>query len=126
MLLKRTVTTLLIVLLVNLGTFAFSAGGDDAKTIEQLKAEIAKLGTGTDAKVQVTLSDGTKVKGYVSKVDNDQFVVTDPKSGTTTPIPYPAVKKAKISRKTIGYLIGIGAIASIFIVLAIVAHDRDF
>ena len=96
--LNKSITALLAVLVMNLGIFAFSKTmtneNKDAKNIQKTKAVVTKLGTGIDAKIEVKLKDGTRVNGYVSEVNNDQFVVTDPNTGTKTPIPYPQVQKA--------------------------------
>lgn len=61
----------------------------------QVKDNLSRLGTGPDARVTVTLRNKTKLSGYVSQADEKQFVVTDPKTGTRTAVPYPEVMKVK-------------------------------
>lgn len=66
-----------------------------AKLAEKVKAHVAKLGTGPAARIQLTLRDRTKVKGYVSYLDEDYFVVTDEQTGITTRMTYGQVVHIK-------------------------------
>ena len=68
---------------------------DDEKQAEKTRAEIRKLGTGTDAKIELELRDKTKVKGYVSEANDNDFVVVNPNTKTSTTVAYPQVRKAK-------------------------------
>lgn len=107
----------LMVLVMNLATVAFASGNDEkeAKFVEKVKSEVAKLGTGTDAKVQVKLKDGTKLKGYISEANDKQFVVVDSK-GRSTAVPYPQVNH--FSRKAIGWLVVIGLVVTLVVITA--------
>ncbi len=49
----------------------------------KVKAEIAKLGTGSDARVKIKLKDGTKIKGYIMEAGENQFVVMNSKNGSS-------------------------------------------
>jgi hypothetical protein len=60
----------------------------EARFVEKVKAGVAKLGVGPDARVKVKLKDKTKVDGYVSEVGDDSFNVTDLKTGHTTAVVY--------------------------------------
>ena len=78
--LKRIISMSLIVLVMNLAVatvFAETKEEKDAKFAEKVKANITKLGTGTDAKIQVKLKDGTKLKGYVNQINENSFVVVN-------------------------------------------------
>jgi ribosomal protein S28E/S33 len=69
---------------------------DESKQVRlagKVKKEIARLGVGPDARVEVKLYDGTKVKGYVSEIADEYFVVTDAKTGAATRVVYPQVKQ---------------------------------
>ncbi len=68
---------------------------DDEKQAEKTRVEIRKLGTGPDAQVELELRDKTKVKGYVSEANENDFVVVDPNTKTSTTVAYPQVRKAK-------------------------------
>lgn len=72
---------------------AVSRGGDDNG--EKVRDEIRKLGTGPDAQVKLELRDKTKVEGYVSEANDADFIVVDPRSGTSTTVAYPQVRKAR-------------------------------
>ena len=61
----------------------------------KVKEGIAKLGTGTDARIEVKLRDKTKLKGYVSQAGEDSFVIVDEKTGATSTVTYPQVKQVK-------------------------------
>ena len=68
---------------------------DDEKQAEKTRVEIRKLGTGPDAQVELELRDKTKVKGYVSEANENDFVVVNPNTKTSTTVAYPQVRKAK-------------------------------
>lgn len=100
--LTKNLVLILIMLVINLsfGTMAGSrvyAGTSNekkaAKRTEKIKTKIGKLGTGEKAKVKVKLSDGTKLKGYVSRTADDNFVVTDAETGKATTVPYNRTKQ---------------------------------
>lgn len=62
---------------------------------ESVKTEIRKLGTGPDAKIEIKLLDKSKVEGYVSEANENDFTVVNLKKGTTTTVAYPQVRQAK-------------------------------
>lgn len=120
---KKIISVLLAILVINLATVAFAGTNTEkeAKFTERVKSEIAKLGTGRDAKIEIKLKDGTKLKGYLSEAGNEQFIVTDSKSGQSTPVYYPQVQKAKgnnfskrlvIGAAIVGFIIVIGVLAA--------------
>jgi hypothetical protein len=59
----------------------------------KVKAAINQLGTGEETAVVVKLSNKTQLRGYVSQAYGDEFVVTDPDTGTSTSVPYEEVKQ---------------------------------
>jgi len=83
------------------------------------KTNIAKLGSGTDAKVQVKLKDGTKLKGYVSQINENSFVVMNEKTGIPTEVPYPNAKQVKGNNLSTGVIIAIGIGIAVAIILLI-------
>jgi uncharacterized membrane protein len=122
--LKKMLSVLLAILLVNLAVIPAIYANDtkaekEAKFAEKVKIVINKLGVGTDSKVEVKLKDGTKLKGYVSEISDDGFVVTDA-NGKSTPVPYPSPKQVKGNNlnKHVIYAIGI---AAFIVIIAIVA-----
>jgi hypothetical protein len=58
------------------------------KDLEQVKKNVAKLGVGSKAKVTITLHNDTKVKGYVYRAGDEDFVVRDRKTDAPTTIRY--------------------------------------
>jgi hypothetical protein len=56
----------------------------EARLAQRVKAGVARLGVGPEARVKVKLRDKTKLAGYVSEVGDDYFVVTDPETGRAT------------------------------------------
>ena len=127
--LKKIISMLLIVLVMNLMVVTAFAGTDaekEAKFAEKVKAEVTKLGTGTDAKIQIKLKDGSKLKGYVSEIKDTSFVVTDEKTGATTEIPYPQAKQVKGHNLSTGakIAIAVGIIVVLSIVISYVYSGR--
>jgi len=86
---------------------------------DQMRAKVLKRGTGEKAKVKVKLRDGSEVRGYVSKTDQDTFEVRD-KTGKSVSIAYAdvvSVRKPGLSKGAkIGIGVGVGAAAFLGIV----------
>ena len=123
---KKHLTILLIGSLVFLAsggqTLARSSGKDKVPTVEQIKAKIAKLGTGKKAKAQIKLRTGEKTKGFVSSAGDDSFAFTERDSKQTKTIAYADVVEVKKSgglstgaKIAIGLGIGVGVLALIAI-----------
>lgn len=119
--LKKLVVMSLIGLLASLAVFA-DGSKKEKDFAEKVKTEIAKLGTGTDAKVSVKLKDGSKVKGYVKEVKDDGFVVINEKTGAAVEVPYSQAKQVKGNNLStgvkvvlvIGVILAIAALAVLF------------
>ena len=121
--LKKILTVTMFALLVHLAiaqsAFALDNPEKDARLAEKVRSNIAKLGTGPDAKVELKLKDGTKLKGYVKEANESLFVVMDSKTGQTVPVPYPQVKQAKGNNLSTGAFIAIAVgVAILFIIFA--------
>jgi hypothetical protein len=96
-------------------------------TANQAKIEVAKLGLGEKARATITLKSGTKVKGYVSRADENDFVVSDRKTDRPTTINYADVLKVQKNRghstaRNLAIGIGIGAGAFLAILAIAIAH----
>jgi hypothetical protein len=89
---------------------------------EKTKLEVQKLSTDRGKQVQVKLRDQTKIKGYITAVEQDTFTVSDLKRGTSQTVAFAEVSSVKrpggISSKT--WLI-LGAIATGAVVTWIIA-----
>jgi hypothetical protein len=110
---RKYLTLILAVLVINLSlssvALAETKEEKEAKFAQKVKAKIIKLGTGKDAKIQVKLKDGMKLKGYVSEIKENSFVVTDEKTGTETEVTYPQTKQVKGNNLSTGATIAIAA-----------------
>ena len=120
---RKYISILFIVLVVNLlGVFPVIASTKEEKEAqfaEKVKANIAKLGTGKDARIEVKLKDGTKLKGYISQINDDNFVVKNANTGAETIVPYPQTKQVKGNNLNTGVKIVIvvaGVLVCIFVV----------
>ena len=69
----------------------------EQKQVEKIKKYVFKSGIGPGNDIEVKLRDTTKLSGYVSEVTENYFVVTDPKTGTTTRLEYGQVEKARLA-----------------------------
>lgn len=94
-----------------------------AEFVAKVKTDIAKLGTGPDARIEVKLRDKTKLKGYISQVGAESFVITDPDTKAETNVPYPSVTKAAGQNMSTGAKIALGVLAGVgaaFLILWII------
>lgn len=96
-------------------------------TADRAKIEVAKLGVGEKARAKITVKNGTKIKGYVSRADENDFVIRDRKTDTPTTINYADVAKVEKNQghstaRNLGIGIGIGAGAFLAILLIAIAH----
>ena len=114
--LKKQLTILLAALLLCLGAAPVKVDarqeGAEARQSEKVKESVAKRGTGQKARVTVELRDRSKVRGYISSAGEDDFVVTDQKTGQETRVAYGEVSRLSgrgMSKGAkIGLIIGIG------------------
>lgn len=118
-----------IVLAVLLANTAYPsnafAGGKpekDAQLAQKVKSEIEKLGTGSDARVEVKLRDKTKLKGHISEVDNESFAGVNEKTGVATRVTYPQVKQVKGNNLATGVKIAIGVAIFIGVLILLAPH----
>ena len=106
--LKKYFTLFLTILVFNLFlSIPLFANSKEDKFAKKVKTNITKLGTGKDARVEVKLRDKTKLKGYVSQINENSFVVVDEKTGASTEVPYPNAKQVKGNNLSTGVSIAI-------------------
>ena len=101
---------------------AASVAAKQAAQTEKVRAAIAKLGTGPSARVEVTLNDKSKLKGYIKESDGDHFVLVH-ETGAATDIAYPQVKGVKGNNLSTGAKVAIGVGIGI-VILLLVFKDR--
>ena len=123
--LKKITAMMVFVLVLNLAITPYAFASDnpvrDAKLVEKVKTGIAKLGTGPEAKVEIKLKVGTKLKGYVTEISDEKFVVMDSRTGQTVPVLYSTVKQVKGNNLSKGAIITIGFVA-FFVLLFVILH----
>jgi hypothetical protein len=126
---KRYFTVIVTILVVNL--FLCSAAfakESNLERAEKTKVAVAKLGTGTDAKVQVKLYDGTKLKGYITEISSTGFSVMNEKTQAVNEVQYSAAKQVKGNNLSTGVKIAIGVgigIAATILVLYLIVVNQD-
>ena len=103
------------------------AQGDKQPLTEQLKIKVARLGVGEKAKATITLKDGSKTKGYVSRAGDDDFVMRDRKTDAATTIRYADVQqvdsnKGHSTARNIAIGVGIGVGAFLAVIAITLAH----
>jgi len=132
--LKKLLAVVLIAVLINLVAGpAYSRSQDDkqARRIEKIKENVRKLGVGTDARAEVKLQDGRKLKGYIREATDDGFIIVEEKTGTATSVTYLEVAQLKGKNrltaakvgitvaKGVGVVAGVAAIFTLFLYLVI-------
>ena len=105
---------LLVQALMARPVFARPQGNTETQAIEKIKKKLTKIGVGDRARVTVKYKDGTKLKGYVYQVGENDFVVRDRKTDAATNVFYKDVAKVEDNRghstaKAIAIGIGVGA-----------------
>jgi hypothetical protein len=108
--------------------FAGTGAEKEACRAEKVRTQLAKLGTGPDARIRVELRDKTRLEGFVSETGAEGFVVTD-RAGNATTVAYPQVRKAQGNNLSTGAKIaigiGIGAGVTLLILYLIVVTHED-
>lgn len=126
--LKKTLCLLLIgsITIVAAGRTALGAtvNTKEAALKEKVKAAIAKLGTGPSARVEITLPDKSKLKGYIKEADDEHFVLVD-KTGAATEVAYPQVRKVKGHNLSTNVKVAIGIGIAIVILLLVFKDNID-
>ena len=122
----KIVAVVLVALFLNLSypspALAGSSPEKEARFAEKVQTEIAKLGTGQNARVDLKVRDKTKLKGYISEVGAESFVVIDDKTGSATTITYPQVKQVRGNNLATGWKIAIGVGIFIGVMLILAPH----
>jgi hypothetical protein len=96
---------------------------------EDVKAAPAKPGAGPDARVEIKLLDKTKLKGYLSQLNDEHFMAAEGRDGAVTRIAYPQVQKSKGRNHLTGdTVLAIVILVVLFAVIGgqVIAHHGDF
>ncbi|MBS1792673.1 MAG: hypothetical protein JSS81_02395 [Acidobacteria bacterium] len=120
--LKKITTILCAGLLLNLFFCSTILANDGEKrSVSKTRTKILSLGTGTSSRIEVTLYDKTKIKGYIGESDDRGFTVVSDENGQATKVNYSDVKKATGRNNLNGRWIRIGVIGLIIVGLILFA-----
>lgn len=114
---KKVLTIMLITTLLAITTFGQTAVDDRA---EKARQTVAKIGSGSKAKVDVKLRDSTKLKGYIGSADADSFTLVDEKGGASRDILFTDVDRVK-KRGGLGKGAWIAIAAGVAVVVTVIA-----
>lgn len=97
---KKIFIFTLIVLLLSLFcsvpiAFSQQQQSKEAKQATKIKSQVAKLGIGKDAHIEIKLLNKTELKGYISEIGDNYFVISDEKTNVTTTVKYSEVERIK-------------------------------
>ena len=102
---------------------------DPVPQAEKIKMKVAKMGTGEKAKAKIKLRSGEKLKGYISSAGENDFMITDKKTGQAKTIAYSDVdeiKKPGLSQgMKIALIVGIAVVATAAILAILVVHSLN-
>jgi hypothetical protein len=118
---KHFILLLVAVLVFNSVAVTQATQTQGASQAARVKTEVQKRGIGEKSRVKVMLRNKAEVKGYISKIEDASFDVTNKKTGRATTIPYAEVEKVQGSGLSKGAKIGIIAGAAIVTVAVVIA-----
>ncbi len=118
---KHFTLLLVAVLVFNSVAVPQATQTQEASQAAKVKTEVQKRGIGEKSRVKVRLRNKAEVKGYISKIEDASFDVTDKKTGRATTIPYMEVEKIRGSGLSKGAKIGIIAGAAVVTVAVVIA-----
>lgn len=134
----KVVSLLLVSLLVCEGTSFASQATPTTETLQvqapqtpqaaKVRTKVQNRGTGKNSRVRAKLVNGTEVKGYISKIEEASFTVTDKKTGQTTTIPYADVQKIRgpgLSKGGVIALVAVGGAVVVLVVIGIMIGHAD-
>jgi len=110
----------LVVSAVSVRPVAASSNAEkEVRFAGKVKLGVEKFGSGRDTRVEVKLRDKTRLKGYVSEIGENEFVVTDVKTGASNKVAYADVKQIKGNNMSTGAKIAIGVSIAVGLILLI-------
>jgi hypothetical protein len=106
---------------------AQTGAGDDSARTAKVKAAVLKRGVNAEKKVNVKLPGGAKLKGFISRVGDDSFTLTDSKTRQANTLAYRDVAKVSGNGLSIGAKIGIGVgvLAAVMFVALVVSTNGN-
>ena|SRR5215211_1680516 len=98
---------------------------DDAPGSEEIRAKVAKLGTGKRSRADITLKDDRRLKGYIGEISENSFTLVDPKRGTVTNITYDEVRQVKNRNNAVREVAFFGATIGVALILVLTTISRS-
>jgi hypothetical protein len=98
----------------------------DQAAIEGIRSQIYKAGEGPGARIEITLHNDTRVKGYIRESGREHFIVRDVQGAKDVRIEYTEVARVKLPRqfRVSPFAVRMGLVtAAILIPVAIVASQ---
>ena len=119
----KHLTLLLVVVLAFNSEAVTQATPGAASQATKIKTGVQRRGVGEKSRVKVKLRNKAEVKGYISRVEDASFDVTDKSTGQATSIPYADVEKIQGAGLSKGAKIGIVVGVAVAIVVVIFAAE---
>lgn len=94
----------------------------------KIKAKVQKRGIGEKSGVKAKLVNGTEVKGYISKIEEASFTVTDKKTSQTTIVSYADVQKIRgpgLSKGGVIALVAVGGAVVVLVAIGVIVGHGD-
>jgi hypothetical protein len=88
--------------------------------VERIKTNVYRLDNAGKTKVVVSIKSGAKLKGYITKINEGSFDLTNYKTGQTAAVAYRDVAQVKAqggSSKAGKYALGVGVAAAIVVLV---------
>jgi hypothetical protein len=111
-----------VIFMINGGSpflYAQTKANKSISNAEKVKAQVLTRGISEKKCVRVKMSNGTKMKGYISQIGDDSFTLTDSKSNKTTVIAYRDAAQVEKRGLSGGAKIGLIVVAGLAVTVAI-------
>jgi hypothetical protein len=126
---KKSMSIMLSLLLLHAGASSGLAQQnlDEGLRAARIKQEVTKRGTGEKAGVKIKLRNNTELKGYISQVGANDFVLVQEKTGAESTLGYADIAEVKGKGMSKAAKIGIGlaAVAAGAVTAFAVGYDKD-
>ena len=117
---KNCALLLVAVLMFNNVAVAQVTQPQDVSQATMVKAEVHRRGVGEKSRVKVRLRNKTEVRGYISKIEDESFDVTERKTGQVKTIRYADVEKVQGAGLSTGAKIGLIAGLGVAVVALVI------
>jgi RecB family exonuclease len=124
---KRLLKSLFSALLISLVcvTSTPAQADKESQRVDRVKRQVDKIGV--DEKVEVRLTDSTKLKGRIGLIGNDYLVLVDRKTGDSTTLNFAQVKQISTNLDNPfsdpGVLMGLAFIPAIIVACVLAKGD---